>query len=85
MTDTSENAIIVKSSLISYDTGSTGAYCMVKSKLIDKITQKVLSEIVTTKRISVGGLSSIGLDIDHAILEEVANDIVFEVERRSNR
>lgn len=82
VTDTLENAIIIKSSLISYETGNTGAYCIVKSKLIDKMTQKVLYEIVTTRRISVGGLSSTGLDIDQAILGVVANDIAFEVERR---
>jgi hypothetical protein len=84
VTDTLDNAIIIKSSLVSYETGITRAYCTVKSKLIDKMTQKVLSEIVTTRRIFIGGLSLIGMDIDQAILDEVANDIVFEVERRIN-
>ena len=80
VTDTLENAIIIKSSIISYETGGTRAYCTVKSKLIDKITQKVLREIVTTRTISIGGRSATGSDIDQAILDVVANNIALEVE-----
>ena len=85
VTDTLENAIIIKSSLISYETGSTRAHCSVESKLIDKMTQKILGEIVTTRTISVGGWSSTGLEIHQAILDVLANDIAAEVESRIAR
>ncbi len=82
VTDKLENAIIIKTSITSYDIGDTGAYCTVKTKLIDKKTQKELVEIATTKSLHVGGLESTGLAIDEALLNTVADDIVFEVESR---
>ncbi len=85
VTDTLEDAIIIKTSVISYEIGSTGAHCTVKSKLIDKKTQKVLVEIVTAKTLHVGGLESTGLAIDEAILNTVADDIASEVESRIRR
>lgn len=82
VTDTLNNAIIIKSSLVSYETQSARTKCTVEVKFVDKATQRVLGEIVTSKIISVGGLSSVELSSDQAILEAVANDIVFEVEKR---
>ena len=85
VTDGLENTIIIQSSIISYKTGSTRSHCSVKSILIDKITQKVLGEIVTTKRLHVGGLASTGLDIDQAILHVVTDDLISEIENRIRR
>ncbi len=80
--DNPEDAIVIKSSITTYETQSSRTQCTVKTKFIDKSDQKVLDEIVTSKTISVGGLSSINLNSDQAILEAVANDIVFEIEKR---
>ena len=85
VTDRLENAIIIKSSIISYETGSTRLHCSVKSKLIDKITQKVLGEIVTTRTLHIGGMALTGLDIDQAILHVVTDDLISEVESRIRR
>jgi hypothetical protein len=82
VTATLENAIIIKSSVTSYETRGARAQCTVEIKFVDKTTQRVLGEIVTSKTISVGGLSSVELNSDQAILEAIANDIVFEVEKR---
>ncbi|MEJ2695130.1 MAG: LPS assembly lipoprotein LptE [Candidatus Sulfobium sp.] len=77
------DALVISSSLISYDTRQTGAAtCTVKSTLIDLKTEKVLGEIVTTSTVSAGGLSQAGIEIDQAVLEMAADDIVTQIERR---
>ena len=82
VSETSENAIIIRGNLTSYETRSARTQCTVEIKFVDKSTQRVLGEIMIFKTISVGGLSSVELNSDQAILEAVANDIVFEVEKR---
>ncbi|GEM_PF-7095840 len=82
VTDTLDNAILIKSSVTSFETRSARTQCTVEIKFVDKSTQRVLGEIVTSKTLSVGGLSSVKLNSDQAVLEAVANDIVFEIEKR---
>jgi uncharacterized protein YdeI (BOF family) len=80
VTDTSGKTIIIRSSLISYQTRTGTATCTVKSVLIDKDTRKVLGEFVTTSSVSAGGLSQLGLETGQAILEMAAGDIVSRIE-----
>ncbi len=82
VTDTSGKTIIIRSSLTSYQKQTGTASCTVKSILIDKDTQKVLGEFVTTSSVSAGGLSQLGLETDRAILEMAADDIVIRIERK---
>jgi hypothetical protein len=83
ITDTSGKTVVIKSSLTSYETRVAGtASCTVKSILIDKGTQEVLGEIVTTSTVSAGGLPQLGLETGRAIMEMVADDIVNQIERR---
>lgn len=82
MTKTSGNAIIIKSSLTLYEKTGNSVHFSVKSELTDKITQKFLGEMVTTRTIDVGGLMSTELEIDQTILDIVADSIVSGVENR---
>ncbi len=85
VTDKSKNAIIIKSSILSYKIDSSRPRCSVKSKLIDKQAQTVLGEIVTTRTLHVGGLASTGVGPDQAILRVVTDDIISEIENRIRR
>lgn len=79
----SGNILMIKSSLISYDSLAGGtASCSVRSILIDERTDKIVDEIVVTSSVSAGGLSQMGLEASRAILEITAHDIVIQIERR---
>lgn len=79
----SDNTIVIRSSLISYDTHVAGtATCTVRSVLLDKKTNRILDEIVTSSSVSAGGLPHLGLKPDRAVLEMVADKIVSRIEGR---
>jgi len=90
-TATSEKVLTIKSSLLSYESGSAfkrwlapgfgKTQATVKTSLIDKKTGKVLEELVSAETVSAGGLYSAGAD--KRILEVIAGGIVDEIEKKA--
>jgi len=82
--ETPGSTVIIKTSLTYYEVSRTGrATCTIKSMLIDKRTGKGLGEILTTRSVTVGGLSQLGLEADRAVLEMAVEDIVTQLERKT--
>lgn len=90
-TATSEQVLTIKSSLLSYESGSAfkrwlapgfgKTQATVKTSLIDKKTGKVLEELVSAETVSAGGLYSAGAD--KRVLEVIAEGIVDEIEKKA--
>jgi len=84
------DVVIVKSSIIVYDPGYALARWLVpgagenritvRTSLIEKITQKLLADMITSTAVQVGGL--IGMLQDKQLLETVAAGIVDELDQR---
>lgn len=87
----SEEILIIKSSLLSYESGSAfkrwlapgfgKTQATVKTSLIDKRTGKVIGEMVSAEAVSTGGLYSVGAD--KRILDAIAEGIVDEIEKKA--
>ena len=90
-TATSEEVLIIKSILLSYDPGSAlkrwlipgfgKTQATVKTSLLDKNTGKMLGEFVSADAVSAGGLYSAGAD--KRILDAIAGGIVNEIEKKA--
>lgn len=90
-TATSEEVLVIKSSLLFYEPGSAfkrwlapgfgKTQATVKTSLIDKKTGKVLGELVSVDTVSAGGLYSVGAD--KRILNAIAEGIVDEMEKKA--
>ncbi len=86
----SEEILIIKSSLLSYEPGSAfkrwlapgfgKTQATVKTLLIDKRTGKVIGEMVSAEAVSAGGLYSAGAD--KRILDAIAEGIADEIEKK---
>lgn len=86
----SEEILIIKSSLLSYEPGSAfkrwiapgfgKTQATVKTSLIEKRTGKVLGELVSAEAVSAGGLYSAGAD--RRILDAIAEGIAEEIEKK---
>jgi len=92
-----QDGLMLKSSIVKYESGSSSAELIVRTTLTDKKTGKLLAELVTAHSASAGrsalggaligplpalvGLA-IGLTESQSILDTVATGIVDELDRR---
>lgn len=90
--EASENVLVLQNSLMDYKPGNAfGRWLMpgagvtqatVKTSLIDKKTENIIGEMVTSESVAAGGLYSVGAY--KQILDTIAKGIANEIDKRMN-
>jgi hypothetical protein len=93
--DQDTETLLIKSTIVAYETGSSvavvprAAYCTVRSALVDKRTEKLVAEMVTSREARTGGFLLNGVvgavalaGADNRIIESVAEGIVDELGKK---